>query len=155
MLKQLIKLPIKLALLPLKIALKAAGILGDDTPAAPSTPPSSSTYSPPPEPEEPDDLEITAADIKDREDIVFVDVRESRELAASGTIPGAIHIPLRDVPRRYSELDKDATIVMYCAAGMRSHGAAMFLREQGYDKSHSLVQGLPAWTAAGGEVARD
>ncbi len=154
MIRQLIKLPFKIALLPLKLVLKAADILDDDTPAAPTTPPSSS-YTPPPEPDVPDDIEVQAKDVVGRDGIVFVDVRESHELSASGKIGGAVHIPLRDVPRRFEELNKGDDIVLYCAAGMRSFDAAMFLRDKGYDGARSLVGGLPGWSAAGGEIVRE
>ena len=156
MLKALIKLPFKVALLPLKIALKAAGILRDDEPGRPTPPPRPSNYQPPPEPEVPTDLEVQAKVLVERvaagEEIVFVDVRGSAEIAASGKIEGALHIPMQDLARRYEELGKDTEIVLYCAAGQRSYGAAMFLREKGYDRAHSMILGLPGWQALGGEV---
>ena len=157
MLKALIKLPIKLALLPLKLALKAVGLMSDDDaprPAQGATPRASPTYEPPPVPTVPDDLEVQPKRIVERiqggEAVVLVDVRESGELAASGKIDGAVHIPLRDLPRRFEELAPDAEIVLYCAAGMRSFDAAMFLRDKGYGRAHSMIGGLPGWTSGGG-----
>ena len=83
---------------------------------------------------------------------VFVDVREPQELAASGKIDGAMHIPLRDLPRRFNELDDGGEIYLYCAAGMRSLDAAMFLRDKGYAQAFSIEGGLPGWQHEGGEV---
>lgn len=159
MLKALIKLPFKVALYPLKVALKAAGVIQDEEPgrpaaAAPQRP--EARYEPPPPPQVPQDIEVQPKTIVQRladgDQLVIVDVRESGELAASGKIDGALHIPLRDLPRRFEELKPDTEIVLYCAAGMRSFDAAMFLRDKGYDKAHSLIGGLPGWTSGGGSI---
>ncbi len=158
-LKALIKLPFKVALLPLKVVLKAAGVIKDEEAQRPEMPPvapSSSSYEPPPVPSVPQDLEVLPKSILERvqegAELVFVDVRESGELAASGMIEGALHIPLRDLPRRFAELESTAEVVLYCAAGMRSFDAAMFLRDKGFERSHSLIGGLPGWTAGGGAL---
>ncbi|MCO4770446.1 MAG: rhodanese-like domain-containing protein [Deltaproteobacteria bacterium] len=166
MLKKLIKLQLKVALYPLKMVLKAAGLYEDEATVdipprpAPNDPmssvssPGARTESAPPA----NDVKVLAKDVlaqlSDGEEIVFLDVREANELAASGTIGGAVHMPLRDVPRRFEELNHGDTIVVYCAAGMRSLDAAMFLRDKGFDGARSLVRGLPSWTAAGGEVTK-
>ncbi len=163
MLKTLIKLPFKVALMPLKLVLQAAGVLSRDDeggradrPASRPPPPSSGSYEPPEELEVPQDLEVQAGDVlakvRDGAAVVLVDVREPGELASSGMIEGALHIPLRDLPRRYEELEPGAEVVLYCAAGMRSFDAAMFLRDKGFDRAHSLIGGLPGWTAGGGEL---
>lgn len=159
MLKTLIKLPFRVAWFPLKMALKAAGIIDGDKATAPPSP----THTHPPryepddedEPAIPADIEVQAKDVLGRlgdGKTVFVDVREARELSASGKIDGAVHMPLQDLPRRYEELGKDDSIVLYCARGMRSYNAAMFLRDKGYDGARSLTGGLPGWTSSGGEV---
>jgi len=44
---------------------------------------------------------------------VIVDVRETSELKESGTIPGAIHIPMAQLEKRMNELPKNAAIVFY------------------------------------------
>jgi 3-mercaptopyruvate sulfurtransferase SseA len=44
---------------------------------------------------------------------VFVDVRDE-ESYASSHIPGAILIPLGDMPDRAGELDRNAWIITYC-----------------------------------------
>lgn len=156
MLKTLIKLPLKAAFLPLKLVLRAFGILSKDD-GAPSTGPSRtppSRFEDKVEPgPEPDSVEIRAQDVLASmldTNPVFLDVREIAELSASGKIEGAVHIPLRDVPRRFEELNAGDTIVVYCAAGRRSFEAAMFLRDKGFSATTSLTGGLPAWTTAGG-----
>ena len=44
---------------------------------------------------------------------IVVDVRETSEIKESGAIPGAIHIPMRQIEKRMSELPKNSEIVFY------------------------------------------
>jgi protein-disulfide isomerase/rhodanese-related sulfurtransferase len=87
---------------------------------------------------------------------LFVDVRPAKEYAA-GQIPGAINIPLNDLPKRWSTLPKDRVIVFYesgksagdlCASGRK---AGSYLLEQGYAFDHVKVyqEGLAGWQKAG------
>jgi rhodanese-related sulfurtransferase len=174
--KTLVLLPFKLALLPLRLAKKAVGlVLGRERDGAsaargheagshgagdssarggPSPPPPK----PPDKPRGPSpwDVQVDPGRILERqkngEDFVFVDVRQAAELADTGKIPGALHIPTQDLPRRVEELDRGREIIVYCAAGMRSLDAAMFLREKGFEKAFSLGGGLPHWQQDGGEL---
>ena len=41
---------------------------------------------------------------------------------------GSQHIRLQELPSRFSELDKDAPIAIYCAGGYRSMIAASFAK---------------------------
>jgi rhodanese-related sulfurtransferase len=45
--------------------------------------------------------------------LVVVDVRENKEIAEGGAIPGAIHIPMGQLEKRMGELPKNAEIVFY------------------------------------------
>ena len=45
--------------------------------------------------------------------LVVVDVRDAQEIKEGGAIPGAIHIPMRQVEKRISELPKNAEIIFY------------------------------------------
>jgi rhodanese-related sulfurtransferase len=83
---------------------------------------------------------------------LFIDVRQPAEVA-SGMIEGALLIPTQDLPRRLEELeDKDAEIFVYCASGVRSLDAAMFMREKGFGNTLSLGGGIAHWQADGGEI---
>ena len=159
-----IKLPFKLALLPLRIARKAAKVLlaSDDGASAGSSPVSESrardaepAVTTPPSPS-PFDVQVDPKSILERmeagERPTFLDVRQAQELSATGMIEGALHIPSQDLPRRMEELDKSTELVVYCAAGVRSLDAVMFLREKGFDKAWSLGGGLPHWEGDGGDV---
>lgn len=77
----------------------------------------------------------------------ILDVREDFEWQA-GHIDGAIHIPLAQLPSRFSELDRDRRVLAVCHVGQRSAMAAAFLRERGFD-SHNLEGGMEAWSAQG------
>jgi rhodanese-related sulfurtransferase len=78
---------------------------------------------------------------------LFLDVRKSHEYDA-GHIPGALWLPLRDLPARLDHLDRRVPVVTTCQVGQRSGVAADFLRDQGFD-AHNLEGGLDAWVAGG------
>jgi rhodanese-related sulfurtransferase len=75
----------------------------------------------------------------------IVDVRNPGE-TAGGMIPGAINIPVRQLPDRVGELDPAAPTVVYCAGGYRSSVAASLLRQQGFGDVSDIVGGYTAWT---------
>ncbi len=77
----------------------------------------------------------------------ILDVREASE-AENGVIPGAVHVPLREVPANLALLpaDFDAPILVYCAAGYRSAVATLALDMLGYTNVMNLRGGIGAWT---------
>jgi rhodanese-related sulfurtransferase len=80
---------------------------------------------------------------------VVVDVREAEELARTGKLAGALHLPLRRVPLEAPErLPKDLPLLFYCAAGIRSAVAADVLRGLGYERLFNLG-GIGEAAAAG------
>jgi|SRR5690625_258121 len=81
--------------------------------------------------------------ILDDPNITIVDVRESFEVNL-GTIPGAKHIPLGELPTRFQELDKSKKHVIVCRSGNRSGVATHFLNEQGYD-AYNMIGGMIYW----------
>ncbi|EYR62354.1 sulfurtransferase [Actinotalea ferrariae CF5-4] len=83
---------------------------------------------------------------------VLVDVREKDEWR-SGHAPQARHVPLGRLATDARRLPRDAPVVVMCASGMRSRGAAAQLRAAGY-RATSLSGGLAAWRTAGGPVTR-
>ncbi len=96
--------------------------------------------------------EISAADLqallKSPSPPLVLDVREAYELTADGLIPGSVHISMRFIPNRLSELPKDRLIVAYCTVGARSYQVAEFLLERGYGEVKNLRGGIIAWRAA-------
>lgn len=78
--------------------------------------------------------------------LVLLDVREPFELQLA-SVEGALHIPMRHVPERLSELDPRARIVVMCHHGVRSAAVCGFLRSQGFEDVHNLEGGIDAWSS--------
>jgi len=78
------------------------------------------------------------------EAIVLLDVREDEEVAIVH-LPGAIHIPMGEVPGRLHELDPDKEIVVYCHHGVRSLRVAQFLAQRDFANVVNLAGGIDAW----------
>lgn len=74
----------------------------------------------------------------------IVDVRNPGE-AAAGMIPGAVNIPVGQLPDRVGELDAQAPTVVYCAGGYRSSVAASLLRQRGFGDVSDILGGYNAW----------
>lgn len=77
-------------------------------------------------------------------DLQVVDVRNPGEVEA-GAIPGAIAIPVGQLPSRLSELDPAKPTVVYCAGGYRSSVAASLLRRNGFADVSDILGGYGAW----------
>lgn len=75
-----------------------------------------------------------------------LDVREDDEWAA-GHVPGAVHIPMGELPARVEELPEEELIVV-CRSGGRSARASAWLNSTGFD-AYNLEGGLAAWQRAG------
>ena len=84
--------------------------------------------------------------------VVFLDVREPDE-HAQGTIPGAIHIPRGQMEASIEGLvpNKDSSILVFCASGVRSVFAAKTLAELGYGDVVSMSGGFNKWKDEGRE----
>jgi glyoxylase-like metal-dependent hydrolase (beta-lactamase superfamily II)/rhodanese-related sulfurtransferase len=78
--------------------------------------------------------------------VTLIDIRYPAELE-SGTIPGAIHIPLAQLRARLVEVPTDKPIVVQCAGGWRSSVAASLLRTQGFANVSDLAGGYNQWAA--------
>jgi rhodanese-related sulfurtransferase len=77
------------------------------------------------------------------DELQIVDVREPFELE-EGHIPGAVNIPLYELPYRLGQIDIDRTVLVVCETGDRSSDADSMLRANGYD-SHNLEGGMWGW----------
>jgi rhodanese-related sulfurtransferase len=74
----------------------------------------------------------------------FIDVREPDEVA-QGTLPGAVNIPLADIPARAADLDRSRRVVLLCRSGNRSGQAAAYLLGVGFADVVNLVGGMLAY----------
>ncbi|MDP9432927.1 MAG: rhodanese-like domain-containing protein [Actinomycetota bacterium] len=81
--------------------------------------------------------------VANRHDLLVLDVREDDEWTA-GRIDGALHIPLGELDRRVSELDRNRPIVTVCRSGGRAGKAAEFLSGAGLN-AHVMDGGMTQW----------
>lgn len=74
----------------------------------------------------------------------LLDVREPWEVAL-GALPGAVSIPMGQVPARLDEIEPDRPVVCVCHHGVRSLQVAIFLRRHGFADVSNLAGGVDAW----------
>ena len=94
-----------------------------------------------------------------RTDVLFLDVREPTEVAASGKVRGAVAVPRGLVefradpasPMHDAAFDRAKTVVAYCASGGRSALVGKTLKDMGYANVRNLG-GFKDWLDAGGEI---
>lgn len=75
---------------------------------------------------------------------VLLDVREPWEWDVC-RVPGAVLIPMGELPARAQELNKHAETVVICHHGVRSYHAARYLETIGFDDVVNLSGGVAAW----------
>jgi rhodanese-related sulfurtransferase/glyoxylase-like metal-dependent hydrolase (beta-lactamase superfamily II) len=80
-------------------------------------------------------------------DLQVLDVRAASE-TRSGTLPGAVEIPLPVLADALDALDRDRPVVAYCAGGYRSMVAASLLASAGFVDVSDVLGGFGAWQAA-------
>ena len=89
----------------------------------------------------------------------IIDVREESEVAQSGKVSDALHIPRGLIEFQLNPeaqnnplgIQKDSTILVYCAAGVRSALAAKTLQDLGFDKVYNLGS-ISEWVSNGGNL---
>ena len=93
--------------------------------------------------------QVPSASVNDVSDDAFLlDVREDDEWTA-GHIPGAVHVPMMEIPARTDEVPDDRDVVVVCRVGSRSAQVVAYLRQHGWDRAINLDGGMAAWDAAG------
>lgn len=101
-----------------------------------------------------------AIDLAQRPDVLLVDIRDPRELARDGKIPGALHAP-RGMLEFWIDPDstyfkpifgEDKTFVFFCAGGLRSALTTKTMQDMGLGPVAHIEGGFGAWKAAGGPV---
>lgn len=93
-------------------------------------------------------------------DTVMVDLRDIRELAREGKIPGAFHAPRGmlefwvdpDSPYHNEIFSTGKKFIFYCSRGWRSALATAAVAEMGLSPVCHIDGGFTAWTEAGGQV---
>lgn len=79
-----------------------------------------------------------------------IDVREDDEYR-SGHVPGAVHVPLGEVPEQLERFSDDDTTYVICRSGGRSRSAAEFAAAAG-KAVVNVAGGTAAWIASGRPV---
>jgi len=74
----------------------------------------------------------------------LLDVRQPWEYEERH-LPGAILIPLGELPGRVQELGPEKPLLTYCAAGGRSRAAAQLLNSLGFRQIYNLAGGIQAY----------
>lgn len=95
-----------------------------------------------------------------REDVLFIDIRDIRELAKTGRVSGARHVPRGmlemwidpDTPYHRDFFAEDKKFVFYCAGAWRSALAAKTAQDMGLTPVAHLEGGIKAWIEAGGPI---
>lgn len=95
-----------------------------------------------------------------REDTVFVDIRDIRELDREGRIPGAFHAPRGmlefwvdpESPYHKEIFASGKNFVFFCAGGLRSALATKTVQDMGLENVAHIEGGFGAWRKAGKPV---
>ncbi len=90
--------------------------------------------------------------------VVFVDLRDPREIQREGRIPGSFSCPRGmlefwidpDSPYAKPVFAENKRFVFYCASGWRSALAAKTAQDMGLDNVAHVGGGFTAWREAGG-----
>ena len=98
--------------------------------------------------------------LRDAGSALLVDVRDVRELAREGKVPGAFHAPRGmlecwgdpESPYHNETLSSAERLVLFCASGWRSALAAKALQEMGMENVAHISGGFTAWVKAGKSV---
>lgn len=93
-------------------------------------------------------------------DVVLVDLRDIREIAREGKIPGAFHAPRGmlefwidpESPYHNKIFASDKIFVFYCNKGWRSALAAETALAMGLERVCHIAGGFTEWTLANGPV---
>ena len=96
-----------------------------------------------------------------RDDVVFVDLRDIRELEREGMIPGAFHCPRGmlefwidpDSPYHKDVFSSGKQFVFYCNGAWRSALATDVAKQMGLEPVFEMDGGFTAWKNAGYPVA--
>jgi rhodanese-related sulfurtransferase len=95
-----------------------------------------------------------------RDDVMFVDLRDIRELNREGRVPGAFHCPRGmlefwvdpESPYHKPQFAQDKRFVFFCAAGQRSALATQTVQRMGLKPVAHIGGGFGAWKQAGAPI---
>ncbi|MDJ0521068.1 MAG: rhodanese-like domain-containing protein [Planctomycetota bacterium] len=76
--------------------------------------------------------------------LVLLDCRTPEELRIA-SIPGALHIPMHEIPGRLDDLDREAEYAVMCHHGVRSAMVCRFLAHHGFARTLNVSGGIDAY----------
>lgn len=102
----------------------------------------------------------TALGLKGEDDVLFIDLRDPREIQRDGRIPGSFSCPRGmlefwidpESPYAKPVFREQRRFVFYCASGWRSALAAKTAQDMGLANVAHIGGGFSAWKNAGGPV---
>ncbi|MEG6584875.1 rhodanese-like domain-containing protein [Dendrosporobacter sp. 1207_IL3150] len=77
----------------------------------------------------------------------IIDLRTDKELE-KGSIPGAVHITIKELPHKMATLSKDKEYIVVCSHGFRARYVCEFLVDNGY-QARILTSGMMGWNGLG------
>jgi rhodanese-related sulfurtransferase len=114
---------------------------------------------------EPDIIERTvpandALQRSEKDDAIYIDLREDPEREKNGIIPNSVHVPYKSLADYIKpggmlaalSQQSDQQLMLYCAYGERSAMALKELRLANYKNIRHLGGGIDAWINAGGPI---
>lgn len=96
---------------------------------------------------------VSVEELHDGGRALVLDVRGPGEYA-DGHVPGALSLPLPDLPERIGEVGLEQPIAVVCQSGYRSSAAASLLAAAGATDLVNVSGGTAAWLAAGYSAER-
>lgn len=107
------------------------------------------------------DIEAFRAVVANPGGALLIDVREPDELAATGRIPGTVHIPRGLLEFRIwrtmghpGPVDRGRAIFTHCANGLRGTLSARQLTDVGFTNVTAVVMDIPDWQRRGYPLER-
>jgi rhodanese-related sulfurtransferase len=93
---------------------------------------------------------LEATQMMNRSDALVIDLRAADEFA-TGHVLGARNIPIADLERRATDLEKHKAkpVILYSSDANRASAAVATLRKAGFASVHNLAGGYGAWLQAG------
>lgn len=94
------------------------------------------------------------------DDVVFIDLRDVREIRREGKIPAAVHVPRGMLefwidpasPYHKSVFQEEKRFVFYCNLGWRSALATQLAQQMGLADVCHVAGGFDAWKGSGGAI---
>jgi rhodanese-related sulfurtransferase len=92
---------------------------------------------------------LEATRLMNKGSMLVLDVRDGNDFA-TGHLPRARHIPIRELSKRIEEIVKfkDKPVIVSCGTGGRAAAASRFLKRAGFTTVYQLKGGLAAWQQA-------